>query len=250
MTRDSRRRKRGAASALSKADARLADEAALDDEGEAPEGAKSGDVALDAFMAADVAEGRRVRNIQPHRILLTVAVWIALGWLLAPTIDETRFHFADATVSDLGTAPLPNRPLPKNTLVRLSGVLGNKAATVSGLRPGSLRRGPIQVRQMLGTPIFVEFDQPSHPSWTNFTNVTVEGRLVPFGPASELRAVSDYFQQKHAMQFGPQTHLLVVGERPGEMWRYPIAWALAVLIAFLSAFFLIRSMRERIVDED
>jgi len=59
--------------------------------------------------------------------------------------------------------------------VRVHGVLGNKAATVPALRPGSLRFGPIQVRQVLGAPLFVEFDENKHPAFGSFTSVTVEG---------------------------------------------------------------------------
>lgn len=255
MSRDQKRRQRQSARALSKADERLAEELAQLDEDEAQTpsasaAANSGDDELDAFMVADVVEGRRVRNIQPHRILLTFAVIVALGWLLWPTFDELQFHFAEPKLVQLGNASNVARPLPQDVYAQVHGVLGNKAATVSGLRPGSLRRGPIQVRQMLGAPIYVEFDQEAHPKWSAFTEVTVKGRLIGFGRGQELRPVSDYFSQKHGMQFPADARLLVVDEAPGTMWRYPIAWGLSSLIALLSIIFLLRSMRERVVEDD
>ena len=135
--------------------------------------------------------------------------------------------------------------------VRVVGVVGNKAATVSGLRPGSFRRGPIQVRQLLGSSVFIEFDQNLHHARLSlYSRKTFEGRLVDFGPQSELSSVRDYFRRRFAMDVGDDARLLIIDEAPGEMWRYPLYFGLGLLLALSSLMFFLWSLRTRVVDED
>jgi hypothetical protein len=207
----------------------------------------------DAFFEAEVQEGRRVRQVQPHRLILTAAVVFALGWLMWPTKDELAYHFSSAEIVDLGdvTALDPGRELPLEVPARVTGVLGNKAAVISGaFRPGSYRSGPVQIRQLLGAPIFVEFDQEAlGDEYTAFTRVTVEGRLSDFGPRSELSAARGYFWERFGMSIPDDARVLVVGEMPGTMWRYPILLAVALLLAATSVTFAILGLRRRVVVE-
>lgn len=179
-----------------------------------------------------------------HRVILTVAVVASLGWLCTPLLDEVRYHFSDVEIVDLGDAAglASGRVPPLGAYVRVRGVLGNKAATLSGaFRPGSLRRGPVQVRQLLGSALFVEFDQDALADrYTPFTRITVEGRVASLGPESEIAAVRGYFKDRFGAELPKDARVIVVGERPGEMWRYPITFGVALLLACASLFFLVR----------
>lgn len=181
-----------------------------------------------------------------HRVVLTGAALLALVWLCAPILDEVRYHFSGQKITDLGDAAAlpPDTPLPTDWYVRVHGILGNKAATVSGVfRPGSYRRGPVQVRQLLGSPIFVEFDQKAlGDRYTAFTRVTVEGRLASLGPKSELSVVRDYFKARFGMELPRHARVLIVGERPGQMWRYPILVGVCALVGLTSLAFLARRL--------
>jgi len=208
----------------------------------------------DTFFKAEVQEGRRVRTIRPHRIFLTAAVCFALGWVVWPTRDELAYHFDERPVMDLGdVAGLDQQqPLPEQRFVRATGVLGNRAAVVSGaFRPGSYRRGPVQLRQLLGSHIFVEFDQETlAETYRPFSRVTVEGRLVNFGPNSELAAVRGYFRDRFAMLLPDDARILITGEKPGELQRYPVLALFCLLAALGSLGFLLASFRRHIVVED
>lgn len=208
----------------------------------------------DVFFQADVQEGRRVRVVQPHRIFLTVAVCFALGWVVWPTRDELAYHFDGREVLVLGDVAGRDaaEPLPEERYVRATGVLGNRAASVSGaFRPGSYRRGPVQLRQLLGSHVFVEFDQNAlHDDFRAFSRVTVEGRLVNFGPDSELAPVRSYFWDRFKMRLPDDARILIKDERPGELHRYPVLAALCLLTALASLAFLMLSMRRRVVEED
>lgn len=207
----------------------------------------------EAFFQAEVREGKRVRHIQPHRVLLSGAVIFALGWLVWPITDELAYHFSDEPVLDLGdVTSLGEEPLPVEAHARMTGVLGNKAAMISGaFRPGSYRMGAVQLRQLLGSHIFVEFNQADLAErYTSFTRVTVEGRLVDFGPESELAAARQYFFDRFGMALPDDARLLIVGERPGEMWRYPLLLLFCAVLALASLTFLLASFREQVVDDE
>lgn len=211
----------------------------------------SGDRDLEAFMSADVQEGRRVRIIPWTRLAVSIASIGMLIWLGADGLDELAYHFSGQQVEPLGDVTgKDGNDLVAGSYVELTGVLGNKAATVNGLRPGSFRRGPIQVRQLLGSPVFVEFDQDAlYERYQPFTRVTVQGRLVEFGPGGDLEPVRDYFSRKFLMEMGPGTKLLVVDEKPGELWRYPIIMLLMLAMAAMSMFLVARAMRPQIVED-
>jgi len=208
---------------------------------------------LDAFVRADVREGKRKSALTPHRVFLTSAVVFALGWLAVDWIDEVRYHFGPVDVVDLGVVDLdPDAaPPPAGTYVRVQGVLGNKAATLDGLRPGSLRWGPVQVRQLMGARLYVEFDQTALVDrYQPFTRVTVEGRVADFGPTSELRRVREYLEREQRIAIPKDARVVVVGEKPGAMWTYVIALVVACLVALFSVIGLVRAATTRVVVDD
>ena len=194
-------------------------------------------------VAEEVAAGPAPFTIQ--RVLLTLASLAALAWLLQPLVDEFRYHFSDAELVDIGDATNigPENVPPLGAYVKVTGVLGNKAASLSGVvRPGSLRGGPVQIRQVLGSALFVEFDQETFlERYTTFTRITVEGRVASLSPGSDLDRVRQYFETQLGLRLPAEARVIVVGEKPGELWRYPIAFALAALLALISVFFTVRS---------
>lgn len=181
-----------------------------------------------------------------HRVVLTFAVLLALGWFVAPLLDELRYHLSGTEIVDLGDATglTDGRVPPLGAHVRVSGVLGNKAATLAGVfRPGSLRRGPVQLRQLLGSSLFVEFEQDAlGDTYTAFTRVTVEGRVASLTPESEIAMVRDYFKRRLGLTLPLDARVVVVGEKPGTMWRYPAVFLGAALVGALSLFFLMRRL--------
>lgn len=208
---------------------------------------------LDEFMRADVREGKRQSALTPHRIFLTSAVVFALGWLAVDWIDEVRYHFGPSDVMDLGVVDLdPDAaPPPVGAYVRVQGVLGNKAATLDGLRPGSLRWGPVQVRQLMGARLFVEFDQNALVDrYQPFTRVTVEGRVADFSPTSEIRRVREYLEREQRIAIPKDARVLIVGEKPGAMWTYVIALLVSALVALFSIAGLVRAALTRVVVEE
>lgn len=207
----------------------------------------------DDFFKAEVQEGKRVRHVQPHKLFLTVAVVFALAWMVWPIRDEVAYHFSSAEITELGDVSElgDDVKLPLEVPARVTGVLGNKAAVISGaFRPGSYRRGPVQIRQVLGAPIFIEFDQDAlGEEYTAFSRVTVEGRLSDLGPNSELGAARTYFWERFGMALPDHARVLVVGELPGTMWRYPILVVLALLLSLSSITFALLGLRRRVVVE-
>jgi hypothetical protein len=176
-------------------------------------------------------------------------VGVAVVWLVVPWQDEVAFHFSGQERLNLGDAIGVMKRLPKTSdaYVQVQGILGNKAATVSGLRPGSLRLGPVQVRQLLGASIFVEFDQDTYIGrYQMFTQVDVSGRLQDFGPNSELAVAYEYFKDRLKMRMPENAKLLIIDEKPGEMWRYPVATLICLLMLLYS---IIRLFRRTPVNE-
>ena len=211
-------------------------------------GSERTDEQIDEQVRAYEAKLAPKTGISKQRLVVTLMVIGALAWLALPWKDELQFHFSNQEVVDLGDAigvmeRLPDRP---NAYVRMQGILSNKAATVSGLRPGSLRMGPVQVRRLLGASIFVEFDQDTFlDRYQMFTQVDVQGRLQDFGPDSELAPAYHYFKERLNLKFPPNAKLLIVDERPGEMWRYPVALAFCFALIGFSILSLFRTARRQ-----
>lgn len=203
---------------------------------------------LERFVGAPVQEGRRGVRIHPVRIVLTAAIVCAVAAVLAPTSDELLFHFRREPATDIGDA-LSLRSgslLPVNARVRAQVVLGNRAAEIPVWRPGSLRFGPIVVRQVLGSPLWVEYTKVQHPSWGPFVEASIDGRIVAFdGELGEVRRLVT----SQGADVPVDARVLIVDERPGEMSSYLWAWTLGSALAIWSLLALVRAARPRVVDD-
>ncbi len=200
--------------------------------------------------AGPLREGVRRSGVDPRRALLSLAVVVGTAWLLAPLRDEIAFHFQPAVPTELGDADrVDPAALQRDAFVRVSGVLGNRAATVGGFRPGSLRKGPIQVRQLLGAPIYVEFDQAAHEAtYAMFSAHTFAGRLVPFD--DEMQPVKDFFKARRGEDVPSGAWLLIIDDRPGGMARYLVVLFLCCAAIAASFLLLWRSARARVLDDE
>jgi hypothetical protein len=174
----------------------------------------------------------------PIRYVMTIAMTMAVAWLLVPTADELRYHFFAPAMVDVGDASEPNQllSLPAGTPVTVSVVLGNKAAEIGQWRPSSLRYGPIEVREVVGAPLYLEYSRVDFPKLGPFVQTEVSGRLVDFNADSELGDVHAFFA--HNRGGSPAgARAVVVGELPGTMTRYWLSWLLGasmVLFSWLS----------------
>lgn len=204
---------------------------------------------LERFVGAPVQEGRRAVRVHPVRIVMTAAIVCAVAIVLAPTSDELLFHFRREPAADIGDAVALSSGslLPVGSRVRAHVVLGNRAAEIPVWRPGSLRFGPIVVRQVLGSPLWIEYTKPLHPTWGPFVETDVDGRIVAFdGELSEVRRLVT----SQGVDVPLDARVLIVDERPGEMTTYVWAWTLGVALAIWSLLTLARAARPRLVDVD
>ena len=206
-----------------------------------PLAAPTDDDDLDEFVRGQRASDR----IHPVRIVLAVAAVLAAAWLLVPTIDELAYHFHQQTapldITDVSADALAQ--IPNGTWVRADVVLGNKAAEIPALRSGSLRMGPITVREVVGAPLVIEFTTADHKTLLPFSDVGVDGRLVSFGADGELAVVRAWFENRLGVRFAPGARAIVVDERPGQLTRYLIAWIVAVAVVVFSIGGIIRRLR-------
>ena len=187
---------------------------------------------LAAFVRAQAPRG----SVHPVRIVLAVAATIAVASILLPTTDELAYHLSrQAQPVDLvdGSAAVLSR-VADGTWVRANVVLGNKAAEIPEWRKGSLRMGPIEVREVVGAPLFVEFDPQTWPDLDPFVQTDVEGRLVSFAPDGELGEVRGYFVDRLRASVPTGARAIVVGEKPGGLTTYLTAWIAGVALLVFS----------------
>jgi hypothetical protein len=202
-----------------------------------------GDADLDAFTR-DV----RAQRLRPIRIVLVAAVMLTVAAVVLSTWDEVAYAargrlgaLEPIDVADVTAVGADGLPL--GAWVRARVVLGNRAARIEGWRRGSLRMGPIEVRQVLGAPLFVEYQEAEHPTWAPFREVDVEGRIVEMsGP--DLDGVRAFIEREQGLSIPPEARVLVVGETPDRMGRYFSAWA-AAIVAGLWALRSLRRVRRR-----
>lgn len=176
------------------------------------------------------------------RIFLSTMLLIGVSWIFYDRIGELQYFFAPSSLVQLGdvlSLP-PEKSLPINQYVELKGILGNRAAAIKGLRGGSFRVGTFQVRHLLGSPIFVEFDQSLASKMTAYTQVTLRGRLADFSPGGELGRVRKFFETRLKMEIPPNARLLIVDEKPMQEWRYPILFVLGFVLVLTSFYFTLR----------
>ncbi len=202
-----------------------------------------GDDDLDEFVRTQRAQ----RAVHPVRIVLAVAALLAVSWILVPTTDELAFHFQQQRqpldVGDVTGVDLAK--IPDGTWLRANVVLGNKAAEIPEWRTGSLRFGPIEVREVVGAPLFVELERNKHPSLGPFTQADVEGRLVSFAKDSELGVVRSYFEQDIRTPVPATARALILDEAPGQMSLYLVAWIAGVALIVLSLTSIVRRFAAR-----
>jgi hypothetical protein len=197
---------------------------------------------LDEFV-----RGQQRAGVHPVRVVLAVFALLAVAWVLVPTRDELAYSFTrqaePLVVGDVVGVDLTK--IPDNTWVRASVVLGNKAAEIPEWRTGSLRFGPIEVREVVGAPLFVEVDRAHFVDVTAFSQLELEGRLVSFGADSELAAVRGYFEHDLHTAVPPHARALVLGETPTTMGTYLGAWIGGVALVVLSLSSVLRRLRRR-----
>ena len=203
----------------------------------------AGDEDLEDFVRTQ----RSQRAVHPVRLVLAVAAVVAVSWILVPTTDELVFHFSQQRVPlDVGDVTgVDLSPIPDGTWLRASVILGNKAAEIPEWRSGSLRFGPIEVREVVGAPLFVELDRKLHPSLGPFSQTDVEGRLVSFAADGELGEVRAYFNRDLRTPVPAQARALILDERPGGMSVYLTAWIAGVALVVLSLTSIARRMLRR-----
>ena len=214
--------------------------AAVDD---TPVEANEDDDDLDEFVRGQRGSDR----IHPVRVVLAVASLLAAAWVLIPTVDELAFHFKrQAAPLDIGDARAEVlAKVPDGTWVRADVVLGNKAAEISAWRKGSLRFGPITVREVVGAPLVLEFDAMARKDLLPFSDVSVDGRLVSFGPDGELAEVRSWFESTLDLRPAVTARGIVVDERPGQLGRYVVTWIVSMAVVVFSIGGIIRRLRPR-----
>lgn len=211
--------------------------------------AGDGDDPDDEDLAAFVRGQQGDHRVHPARVVLAVAATLCAGWVLVPTVDELAFHLSrqdrPVELGEAGAETLAG--LKDGTWVRADVVLGNKAAEIPAWRPGSLRFGPIVVREAVGAPLVIEYDAARHGSrLTPFADVSVEGRLVSFAvDRGELQDVARWFEQTLRVQTSASGRAIIVDEKPGQMGHYLVAWIAGLTLVVLSWGGILRRLRPR-----
>lgn len=182
------------------------------------------------------------------RLAVTLIMIATVSFFWYTRLDELYYHtFASSELIDLGNAvdfASKENSIKANTYVSVTGVLGNKAATLRGLRAGSLRYGRYQVRNLIGSKLFLEFDESKYlPSFNQFTRVAVQGRLVSFGPNSELESVRDFYKEYYKSPVDEKAMIIIVDETPKTEFRYAVLFIITLLLFGISLYFSYLSIK-------
>ncbi len=178
--------------------------------------------------------------------MITLTLTVMLGWLWSDRLEGLLYHFSPNKLLSVGNVLKIEREHYAHLVgkyVQLNGVLGAKAANMSGLHPGSLRMDAVQIRQVLGSPVFVQFNPIDHPDYQKaFMQVTVRGRLIRLNPRGPLKQLHTFFARHSAGGMPDQTYVLLADEQPWSRmgWRYPAGLLLSLL---LLAFSFMRGLR-------
>lgn len=184
-----------------------------------------------------------------YRLFLSILLLASIVWLWIGRFDELSYHTWGSTeLVDIGDAVLfgkKDEPVPFNKYVAVTGILGNKAATLSGLRAGSFRFGRYQVRHLLGSKLYVEYNEAQyHNSFSPFTRIRVQGRLTRFGHGSELQKVRDFFKNYYNQEVDNNALLIVVDEEPRSQLLYVLLFILSLALLFVSFFSTYKAFRQ------
>lgn len=185
-----------------------------------------------------------------YRLLLSLLLTGSIIWLWVGRIDELVYHTKGSSgLIDIGDAVLFSKKeehVPLNSYVSVTGVLGNKAATLSGLRAGSFRFGRYQVRHLLGSKLYIEYNEAQYHSQFNpFTRVNVKGRLASFGKGSELEKVRVFFKNYYNQDVDDNAMLVVVDEEPRSQIIYILLFLLSMALLAVSYVSTYRAFRAR-----
>lgn len=183
-----------------------------------------------------------------YRLGLSIVLCLSVLWLWYSRFDELAYHtWEKSELIELGDATNfaeQREKIPLNSYVSVSGILGNKAATLKGLRSGSFRFGRYQVRHLLGSKLYIEYPEAAyHDSFRPFMRVSVKGRLVSFGPDSELIKVRQFFKDYYNVKVDDTAMLIVVDEKPQSELVYAIFAVLSLCVVMLSFYFSLRGFR-------
>ncbi len=184
-----------------------------------------------------------------YRLALSILLCLTIFWLWYSRFDELAYHtWAQSELIELGDATSfgeLREQIPANSYVSVSGILGNKAATLKGLRSGSFRFGRYQVRHLLGSKLYIEYNEESyHELFRPFMRVSVKGRLISFGPDSELVKVRQFLKEYYNVTVDDKAMLIVVDEKPRSELIYAIFGAVSIIIVALSLYFSVRGFRK------
>lgn len=176
-----------------------------------------------------------------YRLALSILLFGAILWLWIGRYDALSYHtWKDSKLIDIGDAvsfSQKEEKVPLNSYVSVTGVLGNKAATISGLRAGSFRFGRYQVRHLLGSKLYVEYNEAQyHDQFRPFTRINVSGRLTSFGPGSELEKVRTFFKDYYNQKIDDNAMLIVVDEEPRSQIVYILLFLLSIVLLLFSFF--------------
>jgi len=179
------------------------------------------------------------------RLALSLVLLGVMYFAWKPRIEELYYHtLASKELIDLGDATTfadKRNDIKENSYVSVSGILGNKAATLRGLRAGSLRFGRFQVRHLLGSKLYIEYpEEKYHPIFNPFTRVSVKGRLTSFGPESEMAKVRDFFKDYYHTPVDKDAMLIVVDEVPRTEYIYLVLFLISLAILVASFYFSFR----------
>src|SRR5690606_35204605 len=106
-----------------------------------------------------------------------------------------------------------------------------------------------QVRHLLGSKVYIEYDEEKyHADFIPFKEVKIKGRLVPFGPGSELDKVRKFFADYYGRPIDEKAWLVVVDEQPKTEARYFLVFLLSLALIVISLYYSINSILKK--DED
>lgn len=199
-------------------------------------------ISLNKFLDVNMLNTKKY-----YRLFLTVVLIFAVGSFWYTRFDELVYHtIGSSNLINIGDAvdfSVENNQVKPNSYVEVSGVLGNKAATLRGLRAGSLRYGKFQVRNLLGSKLFIEFDQDKYFEKFNrpFVRVNITGRLIDFSKNSELRAVRDFYKNHYDTIVDEKAMIIVVDEKPRNELKYPLLFLLSIILVVSSIFHSLRA---------
>ncbi|MBW2699381.1 MAG: hypothetical protein JRF33_01070 [Deltaproteobacteria bacterium] len=190
------------------------------------------------------ARGRTTRHIFMAALLITG--FALLSFLLR---DELLYFFTSGQPTEMGQAEeLRDQPLAHNRFLAVEGVARDMCIRSEAWR--SRTRYLYLMGSELGARILIEAPDPDSAGCPGAVERRFAGRLVDLSLTHRYDAVLAYYR-KHfltAPAEGP-IYLLRHDVSPGDLWPYPAALGLMLLLAGLHMVLLIRSRRRKAAAE-